>query len=80
MDRFNGGAPVAKEYTIGELELHTWFERDLALVELRVIATDETVFEVWDESVSELVEDGFLNPRDWKQSAYEYAQEIGAIA
>jgi hypothetical protein len=30
MDRFNGGAPVAKEYTIGELELHTWLQRDRA--------------------------------------------------
>ncbi len=80
MDRFSGSAPVAKSYTMGELELHTWFERDRALVELRVVATDETVFEVWDETVAELVEDGFLNPRDWKQSAYEYAQEIGAIA
>jgi len=27
--------------------------------------------------VAELVEDGFLNPRDWHRSAFEYAQHLG---
>lgn len=78
MNRFSGSAPVAPVYKVSELELYTWFERDRQCVELRA-PNGETVWEAWDDEVSELVEDGFLNPRDWKQSAFDYAQHVGAI-
>src|SRR5205823_1880758 len=57
----------------------TWFERDRQHVELLQKGTDRTLIEWWDEEVSEAVEDGFLNPRDYHRSAYEYAVYIGAI-
>lgn len=64
---------------IQDTELHTWFERDRAHVELRHIASQDTLFEAWDGEVAELVEDGFLNPRDWHGSAYEHAQACGLL-
>ncbi len=80
MNRFNGSAPVAKAYSMDNLELHTWFERDRSCVELRCKETDATVFEVWDEACQEAFEDGFLDRRNLKESAYEWAKDIGAIA
>ena len=62
---------------ISETELHTWFERDRAHVELRDRLNDETIIEWWDEAVNEAIEDGFLNPRDYHSSAYEYAVYLG---
>ncbi len=56
-------------------ELHTWFERDRAHVELRRVLTQETVIEWWDEAV----EDGFIDPRDYHGSAREYAQSHGLL-
>jgi len=64
---------------IEQTELETWFERDRAHVELRNAQTDATILEFWDEDVSELVEDGFLNPRDWHGSLYEYAAYLGVL-
>jgi len=64
---------------IEQTELETWFERDRAYVELRNAQTDATILEFWDEDVAELVEDGFLNPRDWHGSLYEYAAYLGAL-
>lgn len=66
--------------TIDKVDLHTWFERDRACVELRVKDTDQTVFELWDDAVSQAFEDGFLDRRNLKQSAFDYAKELGAIA
>ena len=60
------------------MRVNTWFERDRAHVEL-VNDVDETVLEFWDEDVSGLVEDGFLNPRDWEGSMTEYAEHLGLI-
>lgn len=79
MNRFNGSAPVAPVYKISDLELHTWFERDRACVELRS-PNGETVFEAWDEDCLQLIEYGYLDPKDFKQSAFDYAQELGLIA
>ena len=61
------------------LELHTWFERDRAHVELRYVRTGKTLIEWWDEDLAEAVEDGFLDPRDWFGSAVEYAKDIGML-
>ncbi len=58
-----------------ETEIRTWFERDRAHVCLCLKDTDYTVCEGWDTAVSEAIEDGFLNPKDWHQSALTYAIE-----
>ena len=80
MNRFNGSSPVAPNYKLDDLELHTWFERDRSCVELRVKDTDQTVFEVWDEDCQEAFVDGFLDRRNLKESAFEYAQDLGLIS
>jgi hypothetical protein len=64
-------------WTEQNTEIHTWFERDRAHVDLRTL-DGVTIIEWWDEAVNEAVEDGFLDPRDWHESAVEYANYIGA--
>ncbi len=59
--------------------IYTWFERDRAHVELFNESTGETIFEWWDEAYTEAVEDGFLDPRNLKASAIEYAEEMGLL-
>lgn len=65
--------------SIEQTELEIWFERDRAHVELRNAQTDATILEFWDSEVAELVEAGFLNPRDWHGSLYEYAVYLGVL-
>lgn len=60
-------------------QIHTWFERDRQHVELRSKLDDKTILEFWDEAVTEAVEDGFLNPRDYHQSIYDYARYLGML-
>jgi len=79
MNRFNGSAPHVTPYDIDDLELYTWFERDRQHVELRDEVIDTTIVEFWDEAVSELVEDGFLDPSSWKKSLFDYAIYMGII-
>jgi len=67
------------ELRIDDTELLTWFERDRAHVELRSRLDDSTIVEWWDEEVSEAVEDGLLNSRDYRASAYEYAELRGLL-
>jgi len=62
-----------------QLEVHTWFERDRAHVELRDSETDETIVEAWDEDLRDLVDLGILNPKDWKGSLIEYARAHGLL-
>lgn len=64
---------------IEKTQLETWFERDRAHVELRNTQTGTPILSIWDEDVAELVEDGFLNPRDWHGSLYEYAAYLGVL-
>lgn len=71
------GAP--KTVALDDTVLNTWFERDRAHVELRNAHTYETILEFWDEAVAEAVEDGFLDPRDWHGSIYDYAVHLGLI-
>jgi len=61
------------------VELHTWFERDRAHVELRDAETNKTIIEWWDEGVFEAIEDGFLDPRDFEGSAMAYAEAMGIL-
>jgi hypothetical protein len=65
--------------SVQDTEIHTWFERDRAHVELRNKRTGKTIVEWWDEDVNQAVEDGFLNARDWHGSAYQYAKERGML-
>ena len=70
---------------IDQTVIETWFERDRAHVLLSIESPDyagehgETILEFWDDAVSEAVEDGFLDPRDWHQSAYNYAKHLGLV-
>lgn len=63
----------------GRYVINTWFERDRAMVSLQ--REDGTVVVTWwDDDVQQLVEDGFLNPRDWLGSAVAYARYLGFIS
>lgn len=64
--------------SIDETQLQTWFERDRAWVALENL-DGETIIEWWDEAVSEAIEDGFLNPRHYHESAYEYAEHLRLV-
>ena len=65
--------------SIDDTEVEKWFERDRQHVALMNKKTGATLIEFWDDDVSELVQDGFLNPRDWRGSLYTYAITLGAI-
>lgn len=56
--------------------LHTWFERDRQHVELRDRHDEETLIEWWDEEVTDAVEDGYLDPKGYHQSAVDYYNSI----
>ena len=62
-----------------DTEIETWFERNRAYVGLSVIGQDDAILEWWDEDVLEAVEDGFLDPRAFHASAYDYATHLGLI-
>ena len=59
--------------------ISTWFERARAMVCLSD-TNDRTILIAWDSAVGELVEGGFLRPRDWHGSAVEYANHLGLTA
>ena len=63
-------------WTRDNTSLQTWFERDRSLVALSDAGTGRVVLEAWDDDVHALVEDGFLDPRDWHGSAVEYANSL----
>lgn len=64
----------------------TWFERDRANIRLET-PNGREVFDLWDEAVTQAVEDGFLTtpriPRpsssDWQPHAVQYAIAMGLI-
>lgn len=68
--------------TIDDTTLETWFERDRAHVALYEKPSEDNehlgrlVIDWWDECVTEMVEDGFLDPRNYHQSAYDYAKKM----
>ena len=61
------------------IQVHTWFERDRASVEVRDDDTDTTIIEWIDEDVWQAVENGFLEPGDYENSALDYAIQQGLI-
>jgi hypothetical protein len=65
----------------GDTHIETWFERDRAHVALYESKSQSLIAEWWDGEVTEAVEDGFLNPRDYHGSAYSYARQLaGGVA
>ena len=70
----------AKKVAFEDTEIVTWFERDRQHVELRYKDAGGTIMEWWDEEVTEAVEDGFLDPKNWHQSAYDYVVSLGMIS
>lgn len=72
---------ILKETKIVEtndnIEVQTWFERDRAHV--GVTKNGRDIVDWWDDEVKELVEDGFLNPKDWEGSAIEYCRYLGLL-
>ena len=67
-------------YKDAETRIDTWFERDRAHVALSLdYGSERTIVEWWDEAVTEAVEDGFLDPKDWHGSAYRYADSMGLV-
>lgn len=62
------------------VEVHSWFERDRAHVEVRNADTQETLLEWWDEAVTEAFEDGFLSARNLQETAAAYAEYVGALS
>jgi hypothetical protein len=65
--------------TVDNTEVATWFERDRAQVTLTDKRTGAELLDLWDEDVAQAVEDGFLDPRDWHGSAYEYAKHLRRV-
>ncbi len=62
--------------TIKNTTCNTWFERDRAMILIEDKKTGETIAEFWDETVGQLVEDGFLNPKDWHGSSISYLNDL----
>jgi len=65
-------------YTMQDTTLQTWFERDRAHVCLNDL-DGNTLIEWWDDDVSEAIDDGFLDPRDYHRSAFEYARDLKLV-
>lgn len=65
---------------------YTWFERDRQNVRLET-PNGRVVFDLWDDSLIQAVEDGFLtvpkslrpNDSDWQPHAVAYARNFGLI-
>lgn len=56
-----------------------WFERGGGYVELSNKRTGKTIIQWVDDEIQEAVEDGFLDPKDWHWSAYNYAKNVGIV-
>jgi hypothetical protein len=83
MAQGRNGKRAARTVAFEDTELHTWFERDRAHVELRDRRTGGTIVEWWDEDVHQAIEDGFL-PSRWNEAAahraaFDYAKEMGLL-
>ena len=67
-------------WTIHNTTLTRWSERGRCYVGLADKASGHTIFDIWDNEVAELIEDGFLDPRDLHGSAVGYANYLGLPA
>ena len=62
------------------IRVDTWSERDRLLVRVTDAATGDEIACWWDDDARGLVEDGFLDPRDWEGSAKAYLRHLGVVA
>jgi hypothetical protein len=84
--KLNASQPASKPIPDSAYVCSTWFERDRQHVRLET-PDGKTVFELWDEAVSQAIEDGFLTtprlprPGDaaWQPHAVAYARELKLI-
>jgi hypothetical protein len=75
-----------RPFARGDYVCTTWFERDRQNVRLET-PNGRVLFEIWDDEVTEAIEDGFLTPprrprpsdEGWQPSAVEYAIAIGVL-
>lgn len=70
--------PKPRRIAFCDTTCNTWFERDRAHVELSD-SRGRTILEFWDESVTEAIEDGFLDSRDFHSSIFQYARHLGLV-
>lgn len=61
-----------------QYKVNTHFERDRAYVSVEDLNGKE-IITWWDDDVRELIDDGFLNPKNFEKSAIEYARYLGLI-
>lgn len=61
-----------------QYKVDSHFERDRAYVSIEDLNGKE-IATWWDDDVRELIDDGFLNPKDLQGSAIEYARHLGLI-
>lgn len=70
-----------------DLVCSVWFERDRQYVGLST-PSGKTIFDLWDDDVSDAIESGFLptprHPRpsaeQWHPCAVEYAKSVGLLS
>lgn len=60
---------------LNETHIETWFERDRAHVALYDSRSGAILGEWWDDQVGQAIEDGFLDPRNYHGSAYEWVRQ-----
>lgn len=78
--------PQFKGFRDHDFRCFVWFERDRQNVRLET-PLGRVVFDLWDDDVSEAIQDGFLKPprvprpssEDWQPCAVAYAREVGLI-
>jgi len=59
--------------TYENTRITTWFERDRANVNL--LQGENYLVSWWDDAVTEAITDGFLDPKNYHQSAWDYYNE-----
>jgi len=67
------------EYKGHDLHLTTWEERDRLNINLTDETTGKEILNFWDDDARGMIEDGFLDPRKFMQSAIEYAEQMGLL-
>ena len=70
------------DYNLNDFDVDTWFERDRSQITLnRKGETGEyyAIFTLWDNEVTEAIEDGFINPKHLLESCVQYAVMRGLL-
>lgn len=62
-------------WTISNTACGTWFERGRSHIELMTL-DGGVIISLWDNDVTDMITDGFLDPKDWHGSLVKYANHI----